>query len=125
LGIRRIHGEHTGENLGSVVLELLKEYDIGGDEIRYFMLDNASSNDAAVGFKLKELRPWMDSKQRRHRRLRCLGHIVNLCCQAFLMGRIYEKYLAKLEKHYQHGDYVKVEERWKKFGCLGRFNDLV
>ncbi|KAG7425131.1 putative AC transposase [Fusarium oxysporum f. sp. raphani] len=60
LGIRRVYGEHTGENLGSVVLELLKEYDIGGDEIGYFMLDNASSNDTAVGFILKELCPWMD-----------------------------------------------------------------
>ncbi|KAI8406110.1 hypothetical protein FOFC_13578, partial [Fusarium oxysporum] len=125
LGIRRVYGEHTGENLGSVVLELLKEYDIGGDEIGYFMLDNASSNDTAVGFILKELCPWMDSKQRRHRRLRCLGHIVNLCCQAFLMGRNCEKYLAKLEKHYQRGDYVKVEELWKKFGCLGRLHNLV
>ncbi|KAI8416699.1 hypothetical protein FOFC_03012 [Fusarium oxysporum] len=125
LGIRRVYGEHTGENLGSVVLELLKEYDIGGDEIGYFMLDNASSNDTAVGFILKELCPWMDSKQRRHRRLRCLGHIVNLCCQAFLMGRNCEKYLAKLEKHYQRGDYAKVEELWKKFGCLGRLHNLV
>ncbi|KAG7410168.1 putative AC transposase [Fusarium oxysporum f. sp. raphani] len=125
LGIRRVYGEHTGENLGSVVLELLKEYDIGGDEIGYFMLDNASSNDTAVGFILKELCPWMDSKQRRHRRLRCLGHIVNLCCQAFLMGRNCEKYLAKLEKHYQRGDYAKVEELWKRFGCLGRLHNLV
>ncbi|KAG7423549.1 hypothetical protein Forpi1262_v009600 [Fusarium oxysporum f. sp. raphani] len=89
------------------------------------MLDNASSNDIAVGFILKELCPWMDSKQRRHRRLRCLGHIVNLCCQAFLMGRNCEKYLAKLEKHYQRGDYAKVEELWKKFGCLGRLHNLV
>ncbi|RFN45157.1 putative ac transposase [Fusarium flagelliforme] len=125
LSIRRVYGEHTGENLGSVVLELLKEYDIGGDEIGYFMLDNASSNDTAVGFILKELCPWMDSKQRRHRRLRCLGHIVNLCCQAFLMGRNCEKYLAKLEKHYQRGDYEKVEELWKEFGCLGRLHNLV
>ena len=125
LGIRRVYGEHTGENLGSVVLGLLEEYDIGGDQIGYFMLDNASSNDTAVEFILKELCPWMDSKQRRHRRLRCLGHIVNLCCQAFLMGRNCEKHLAKLEKHYQRGDYAKVEELWKEFGCLGRLHNLV
>ncbi|XP_044723961.1 restless-like transposase [Hirsutella rhossiliensis] len=87
LGMRRVHGEHSGENLGSTVLELLTEYDIGGDQIGYFMLDNASSNDTAVEFILKELCPWMKPQQRRHRRLRCLGHIVNLCCQAFLMGR--------------------------------------
>ncbi|KHO10917.1 Extracellular membrane protein, CFEM domain protein [Metarhizium robertsii ARSEF 23] len=78
LGMRRVYGEHTGENVGSIVLELLKEYNIGGDSIGYFMLDNASSNDTAVDLILKELCPWMDAKQRRHRRLRCLGHIINL-----------------------------------------------
>lgn len=87
LGMRRVYGEHTGENVGSVVLELLKEYNINGDSIGYFMLDNASSNDTAVETILKVLCPWMDAKQRRHRRLRCLGHIINLCCQAFLLGR--------------------------------------
>ncbi|KAI8416690.1 hypothetical protein FOFC_03003 [Fusarium oxysporum] len=45
--------------------------------------------------------------------------------RAFLMGRNCEKYLAKLEKHYQRGDYAKVEELWKKFGCLGRLHNLV
>jgi hypothetical protein len=125
LGIRRVYGEHTGENIGSVILELLREYDVGGDQIGYFMLDNASSNDTAVEFILKELCPWMTPKQRRHRRLRCLGHIINLCCQAFLMGRDCERYLAKLEKHYQRGDYAKVEELWKRFGCLGRLHNLV
>ncbi|KAJ0129553.1 54S ribosomal protein L4, partial [Fusarium oxysporum f. sp. albedinis] len=125
LGIRRVYGEHTGENIGSAILELLREYDVGGDQIGYFMLDNASSNDTAVEFILKELCPWMTPKQRRHRRLRCLGHIINLCCQAFLMGRDCERYLAKLEKHYQRGDYAKVEELWKRFGCLGRLHNLV
>ncbi|PWI65082.1 hypothetical protein PCL_07381 [Purpureocillium lilacinum] len=125
LGIRRVYGEHTGEHLGLVVLELLKEYDIGGDQIGYFILDNASSNDHAVELILKELCSLMNSKQRRHRRLRCLGHIINLCCQAFLMGRNCEKYPAKLEKHYQRGDYAKVEELWKRFGCLGRLHNLV
>ncbi|KAG7404301.1 hypothetical protein Forpe1208_v015760 [Fusarium oxysporum f. sp. rapae] len=91
LGIRRVYGEHTGENIGSVILELLREYDVGGDQIGYFMLDNASSNDTAVEVILKELCPWMTPKQRRHRRLRCLGHIINLCCQAFLMGRDCER----------------------------------
>jgi hypothetical protein len=125
LGLRRLYGEHTGENIGSAILELLGEYDVGGEQIGYFMLDNASSNDAAVEHILRELCPWMTPRQRRHRRLRCLGHIINLCCQAFLMGRDCEKYLAKLEKHYQRGDYAKVEELWKKFGCLGRLHNLV
>lgn len=125
LGMRRVHGEHTGENVRSTVLKLLNEYDIGGGQIGYFMLDNASSNDTAVNFILKKLCPWMEVKQRRYRRLRCLGHIINLYCQAFLMGRNSERYLAKLEKHYQRGDYAKIEELWKRFGCLGRLHNLV
>lgn len=75
--MRRVYGEHSGENLGLLVLELLQDYGICGDRIGYFMLDNASSNDTAVDFILKELCPWMTPKQRRHRRLRCLGHIIN------------------------------------------------
>ena len=125
LGIRHVYGEHTGKNLGSVILNLLKEYDISRDQIGYFMLDNTSSNDTAVEFILKELCPWMKSQQRRHRHLRCLGHIINLYCQAFLIGHNCEKQLAKLEKHYLCGDYTKVEELWKKYGCLGRLHNLV
>ncbi len=62
LGIRRVYGEHTGENVGSIILELLKEYDISGDRIGYFILNNASSNDTAVEFILKEFYSWMNSK---------------------------------------------------------------
>jgi hypothetical protein len=53
--MRRVYGEHTGKNLGSIVIELLKEYNIDRDSIRYFILDNTSSNDTAVEFILKEL----------------------------------------------------------------------
>lgn len=41
------------------------------------------------------------------------------------MGRDCEKHLAKLEKYYQRGDYAKVEELWRKFGCLGRLHNLI
>jgi hypothetical protein len=91
------------------------------------MLDNALSNDTAVEFILKELCSWMKSKQRRHRRLHGLGHIISLCCQAFLMGRNSEKYLAKLGKRYRCGDYTKMEEQelWKKLDFLRRLHNLV
>lgn len=125
LSMRRVYGEHSGETIGSIILELLKEYDVGGELVGYSMLDNASSNDAAVEVILKDLCPWMSPRERRHRRLRCLGHVINLCCQAFLMGQNCENYLAKLEKHHLRGDYAKVEELWKKFGCLGRLHNLV
>lgn len=52
-----MHGEHTGENVRSTVLKLLNEYDISRGQIRYFILDNASSNDTAVDLILKKLCP--------------------------------------------------------------------
>src|SRR6266511_2251871 len=67
----------------------------------------------------------MNSKQRRHRRLHCLNHIINICCQAFLIGRKYKKYLTKLKKHHLRGNFTKVKELWKKFGYLSRLHNLV
>lgn len=55
LGLRRVYSEHTSKNIGLVVLELLREYNISGDQIGYFMLDNALLNDTAVKFILKDL----------------------------------------------------------------------
>jgi hypothetical protein len=47
--------EYNSENIRSITLKVLKEYDISGDQIGYFMLDNTSSNDTAVNFILKGL----------------------------------------------------------------------
>jgi len=87
LGLRCIDGEHTGENVAAAVLEVLHEFAITGQNIGNFMLDNAAKNDVAVKYILEELCPEMTARERRHRRLRCLGHIVNLCCKAFILGK--------------------------------------
>jgi hypothetical protein len=47
LGLREIHGEHSGENQAAVILRVIKEYRIR-DRVGYFMLHNAASNDTAV-----------------------------------------------------------------------------
>ena len=57
LDIQRIYSEYTGENVRLIILKLLKEYDISGDRIRYFILDNVSLNDTAIEFILKKFYP--------------------------------------------------------------------
>jgi hypothetical protein len=47
LGIREILGEHKGEDLSSVVLEVVKEYE-SEDKLGCFMSDNAGNNDTAL-----------------------------------------------------------------------------
>lgn len=76
----RVYSEYSGEAIGSIILELLKEYDVSRELIGYFMLDNALSNDAAVEVILKDLCLWMSPRECRYRRLRCLGHVINLYC---------------------------------------------
>ena len=63
LGIRRMYGEKGGENIGLIVLGLLDEYEISGDQLGYFMLDNHPSNDAAVEYILKEHCPFLTEQQ--------------------------------------------------------------
>lgn len=62
LGIRQLHGEHGGENQAQTVLELLKEYEINGAQIGYFMLDNAQNNDTAVELHTHRALSMDDSK---------------------------------------------------------------
>jgi hypothetical protein len=45
LGLRR--GAHTGENMSAVVLDVRHTFQIE-NRIRYFMLDNAESNDTCI-----------------------------------------------------------------------------
>jgi hypothetical protein len=82
----RSGGRTLGEHIADVLLQAIKDYKIA-DRVGYFMADNASANDVCVDSVLRAVYPSMSDKRRRRRRLRCFGHIVNLCAQAFLMGK--------------------------------------
>lgn len=125
LGLRRLEGEHTGENVGEAVIKVLEDYGIYGDQVGYFMLDNIKSNDIAVDYVLRKLCPSLTPPQRRRRRLRCLGHIVNLCCKAFLFGKNADRFVEELEDHHRRGDVDAIDLLWRKQGCLGRLQNLI
>src|SRR5271170_7109987 len=72
IALRSLEGEHTGENMAALLLNVFREYKIGG-RIGFFVLDNASANDTCVDLVLRRLYPGMNTKQRLRRRLRCLG----------------------------------------------------
>jgi hypothetical protein len=78
LGLCEVIGEHLGENIVEVLLQIFKDYRISG-WIGYFMADNTTSNDTCIGTVLQAIYLNMLAKQRLQRRLRCFGHIVNLC----------------------------------------------
>jgi hypothetical protein len=92
------------------VLHVLKDYEIG-NRFGYFILDNASSNDNAVRTILQEFNI---SSEYKERRLRCLGHIINLVAQAFLFG---QDVTAFETDHYE--DMEDAYEKYQKAGPVG------
>ncbi|OBS15181.1 hypothetical protein FPOA_13923 [Fusarium poae] len=124
LALRELVGEHSGENMADVLLHIFDDYGISG-RIGYFMADNASSNDACIDLVLKALYPNMSRKHRVRRRLRCFGHIVNFCAQAFIMGKDAAKTCKDLDSAYREGDYSRIRELWKKRGAIGRLRNIV
>jgi hypothetical protein len=124
LALREVEGEHSGENIADVLLQVIKDYKIT-DRVGYFMSDNASANDVCVDFVLRAVYPRMSDKQRKRRRIRCFGHIVNLCAQAFLIGKDAEKVCQDLDAAYREGDMKRIQELWRKRGAIGRLHNII
>ena len=55
LGLRRLRGPHSGENIAKAIVKVIHKYELPSSQIRWFVLDNASSNDTYVAEILKAL----------------------------------------------------------------------
>jgi hypothetical protein len=82
LGLKRIKGLYSRENITEVMIPVLKEYEVA-PRLGVFVADNADSNDTAVRSILAQIRPDLDPTSRR---ARCLDHIINLAAKAFLFS---------------------------------------
>lgn len=115
LGLPRLVGPHSGENIASYVKEVIDRYELGS-KLGYFMLDNANSNDTC----LETLARWypIDVGQRR---LRCIGHIINLVVRAVIFGTNISKFEAELRGVSDEFSF----EIWAKKGAIGRLHNLI
>lgn len=121
-----IHGRHSGINLSKIVLEVIQEYEIE-EKVGHFMMNNASNNDTMM----EELQKNLDLNVQQ-RRLRCLGHVVNLVCKAMLHGtdaESFEKDFARpdsdrrVEAFERKVTLANEEQRldaWRKKGAIGK-----
>jgi hypothetical protein len=119
LGLREIEGVHTGENLCSVLVEILSEYQIW-TKIGYFVLDNAANNDTMMGGFARHLETLGIPFEPITHRLRCTGHVLNLAVKAFLFGNSAE---AIHDETYEPGTEQELE-RWRRCGPLGRAHNI-
>ena len=84
VGIRRIRGTYTGENIIKAVMPILLEIGILL-KLSYFIADNNGRNNIYIRAILRKYRP--DIKNSDSRRVRYLGYIINLAAKAFLFGK--------------------------------------
>lgn len=99
LTIQEVISEHTSQNIAAVVLKVIKEYKLG-KKISYFILNNASSNNIAMDLILRRLYPGINEMKRKQRRLRCLGHVINLTTQVYILRKDAESDLKDLDFYY-------------------------
>jgi hypothetical protein len=77
---------HDGKAIAANILVVINDYDLR-NKVRFFVLDNASSNNTAVAVLGETLQ--FDPKVRQ---LHCVGHILNLVAQQLLFGSDVEKF---------------------------------
>jgi len=123
LAIRHLKG-HSGANIAESVYRVIREYRIQ-DQVGFFVLDNASSNDVAVDCILRMLDSGMPEDERKGRRIRCLAHVINLVAKAFLLGGKAETVADELVLAERHEDDEEISRIWKKQGALGKLQNLV
>ena len=121
LVLRRVKGAHTGENLAVILAQIIHEYDFI-DRLGYFVLDNASSNNTCIDHLLRSIAPHL---QKKHRRLRCMGHIINLAAQALLIGKIPKVLKAELALARALDREQEELILWRQRGPIGKLHNIV
>ncbi|KAJ3455498.1 hypothetical protein MRS44_016980 [Fusarium solani] len=101
LGLPECRDNHSGERQADLIMSILETFGIMS-KLGYHTGDNATSNDTcleSIARRLKEnLNIDYDPKKRR---IRCIGHIINLSLQAFLLRSSNEALIAALEAAYE------------------------
>ncbi|EFY94389.2 transposase-like protein [Metarhizium robertsii ARSEF 23] len=114
LGLPRLVGPHSGENIAFYVKEVVDQYELGS-KLGYFMLDNAESNDTC----LETLARWFPMDVRR-RRLRCIGHVISIIVRAAIFGSNISTFEAELRGATDEFRF----EVWAKKGAIGKLHNL-
>jgi hypothetical protein len=122
IGIRRVDGCHSGENIATAIIPLLKEM-VEREKLGFFQGDNAGTNDTAIRCILQALRP--DIRDPGKRRVRCLGHIINLAARAFLFGKDAEAFEAQVDGTRQRNNLEQLQELWRQKGPIGKIHNTI
>ena len=114
LGLPRIRGSHTGENIAQVLAPVLEQYEIQY-KLGCLMMDNATNNDE-LSTHLSRSLPLPPRA-----RLRCVGHIINLIVKALIFG----KGISKLERELIGASDEAKFKLMREKGFIGKLHNIV
>ncbi|KAF6527713.1 hypothetical protein HZS61_008015 [Fusarium oxysporum f. sp. conglutinans] len=117
LGLPELVDRHSGDNIATHVVEVLRSYGIT-HKVGYFTVDNASNNDTAMEEIGKAL-----GFEGKTRRLRCFGHILSLAVKALLFGHNSEAFEDDIQGNKTLD--AKAHELWRRKGPVGELHNLI
>lgn len=109
--------------MAPIVIDVIKEFGFANN-IGYFILDNAPNNDTCVRIVLRELTNLSDTAICA-RRLRCLGHVLNLSAKALLYGEDFPSFNLEVQTYKENSDLLKELRLWRKRGPVGKLHNIV
>lgn len=119
LGLPAHHESHSGYNIAETVASVLVHWNLQ-DKLSYFTSDNVSNNDTCMEWLAAEF-----GFNHRHRRVRCVGHVINLVDKAVIIGTG-----DPLDIFEQELDAMAREEReqlihWRRRGPVGKLHNII
>ncbi len=114
-------GDHSRKNQAKPILPVLDEHLLKA-KLGYFITDNASSNDTCITEIINLIRPDLDAKERR---LRCIGHIINLVAKTFIFGNKSESFEADVMIVESTNNLEIAMKLWRKQGVIGKLHNLI
>jgi len=127
LGLQRFQGAHTGENQAASFWKVICDFEVQ-HLIGKFTMDNASNNDTTLVYIAKYLKEiGITNFDPIGSRVRCFGHILNLCVKAFLWGEdinAFERNIL-LSEPGTIPDEISELPNWRKRGPLGKLHNIL
>lgn len=119
LGLPAHHDAHSGHNIAETVAAVIAHWNIQ-DSIGYFTADNASNNDTCLEWLAAEF--GFDAQKRR---VRCVGHILNLVAKAVMVGGGESLEAFEQELGSSARDDREALLLWRRRGPVGKLHNIV
>jgi len=104
--------------ISATIQSILDRFKIPPQQLEYFVADNASENDRCV----KDLEEAF-GYQHGWRRIRCMGHVINLVARALLFGENPDGF--EEENQESMVEIIKQQKQWRALGPIGKLHNVV